>query len=209
MSLSELTEYRARGINDLRNKTSWRDPSYGNHPWSGFQCTDPHRHDRSNFAYFVHAIRPIDYSDPMEPIEHFLGKPAASISFIFNGHTATLYGIGLILDVPCENIVSARPGDIGSRILDGTATETEFLAAIKSSNDMYGVWPPEDLKRYAPVEREKNELYAITGFKYSDRRRMTIIGVFSDDTVSSFFSNFAYAWSIQLHVPIVHLDKTW
>lgn len=175
-------EYEEKRLKDYESKVAWRFGSERPHPWIDFQTTDPKQHNPHNYRYLVHAVRPYDYLKPKELIEHYYKKPTVSMSLITNDTSKTFYKAGLILKVPPSNIVSARPHGSAAAILNGKSTEDEFKKAISEVDDIWGVWSPEDLIRFTNVDRSGNlngnEVYAITGYKYSDLPKIEIVGVF-------------------------------
>jgi hypothetical protein len=192
-------------LKDLREKTLWRIGSKLPHPWLGFKTTDPNQHIKQNHRYIVHAIRMYDHKNVGESINKFMAKPAISTSLIFNGHNETFYKVGLILDVPSENIVAARPCGISGAILNGDSTEADFRAAVQEADNAWGVMPPQHIMAFAKIVRSLNEVYAITGFRYSAKSPIKIIGIFVDKSGHELPEHFANNLESILHVPIVRI----
>jgi len=200
-------QYQQITHEDYLHKTLWRSPADGPHPWSDFRLTDPKKHG-SNFQYLIHAVRPYENIDPSVFVEHFFQKPTVSMSLIKDSQLDTFYNIGFILDVPCENIVAARPHDLAGAILNGKSTSTEYLAAIKEVNDIWGVFSPEDIFKYLPVSGGNySEVYAKTGYKYSTDGKIKIMGIYQNKPGLEFMKNLTHKWSSILSVPIIDLGK--
>ena len=204
--LEELKrEYGAKMSKDYSSKTEWRFGSEKPHPWVGFKTTDPSHHKSSDFAYLVHAIRPYEYEHPNKPIEYFLKKPIVSMSLVFNGNSEAFYRVGFILSVPSGNIVAARPHDIAGFISKENTTEEQFNKAIQEATEIWGVWSPEDLKRFSKIENKYNEVYAISGYRYSTKPKIKISGIFVNRDSRKDIYDLAKSIQSELKVPMVKI----
>lgn len=204
MSLLNIREmYKERMSSDYKEEFIWRLGGDRPHPWKDFRLSNPLSHNPDDYCYLVHAIRPYEYEDPNNAIEYFLKKPAISMSLVSNRLAKTFYRVGFILSVPSTNIVAARPHDSACAILNGDTSEREFQDAIKEANDIWGVFSPDELLLFSQVEISCNEVYAITGFKYSTLSKVNICGVFMDRSSDEVITNLANGLGAQLSVPLV------
>lgn len=203
-NLSEA--YQNKLIEDFTKKTAWRFGSDQSHPWKDFTTSNPHHHDPQNYRYFIHAVRTF-IQDPEALVNSFLSKPAASLSLVWNGNHRTFYRVGFVLDVPPSHIVAARPSDLAGGILDSDSSELDFKKAIAKANDIWGVWTPDEILQFSPLERNHNEVYAVTGFKYvSDQPKIKITGVFFDGYEYKRMSDLAQKIGSYLQLPVVTLS---
>ena len=161
-------------------------------------------HLAEKFQYLVHGIRPYEHLDPQALITYFQNKAAIPMSLIFNNYRETFYNVGFILDVPPENIVAARPRSISTGILKDEALYTEFRETVNEANNLWGVFSPEDLIKYSKLKKNtQNEVYAITGYKYSNLPKVKINGVFLKRDSGRKISQLAQTLGSNLSVPII------
>ena len=156
--------------------------------------TDPAKHDENNFRYLVHGI--VDPSrrgrfnifelegnmkgkigDIMNKIDLFINpekvheKLIISTSYIGPKHTDTWSNVGVILNVPSENILSTNTRDIGTPFWEG---KEYVIQMLKQRGDLI---TPEALLSRSSL-RVYNEVVITGQNPNDDKKKVNIVGVF-------------------------------